>query len=387
MSCLLKLKIAFPAFLWILFTHFLYAGENETFKCALSINKNYVKQGILTTIRLDADQDAHSVKSGMAPGSIPVEIKAAANDTVILKIDTNNDNRLTDEAEIRILPDSLIIVHILRPRPNGPGIILPYEIQYSISIDKKNKPRQIFYWRSLYRAEGSLEIDDCKRLIAVIDPNGDGLFNRQDSWATTIQMDMNDDGEIWGADEYFRANHILQYCNHDYLIETIAEDGSSIVLKRTGVAIPKTGKNIPHFVLKTTTEALVSSSQLKGNVYLLDFWASWCKPCLEKFTVVQKLSQEFNGKIQFYLINTDHASRLDHAQKAVTQYHLEFPLVMTGLGDQDPIWRMFGSMSECCFSIPFYVLVNREGEIIYAGNGGNGQLDDLRGKMVAALSD
>ena len=47
------------------------------------------------------------------------------------------------------------------------------------------------------------------------------------------------------------------------------------------------------------------------------------------------------------------------------------------LGEADTLWKMFGAMSQNRLSIPLYVLVDAQGRLRYAGNGGE-DLSDLR---------
>lgn len=46
---------------------------------------------------------------------------------------------------------------------------------------------------------------------------------------------------------------------------------------------------------------------------LIDFWAPWCGPCRMVGPVIDELSAEYEGKVQFYKINTDEEQELAEA--------------------------------------------------------------------------
>ena len=46
---------------------------------------------------------------------------------------------------------------------------------------------------------------------------------------------------------------------------------------------------------------------------LVDFWATWCTPCLKLMPVIEELAQKYNGKMKFGKVNVEHAPQI--AQK------------------------------------------------------------------------
>jgi peroxiredoxin len=52
------------------------------------------------------------------------------------------------------------------------------------------------------------------------------------------------------------------------------------------------GKAAPDFTLSTLDGKSVTLSEQKGKVVLLDFWATWCPPCVKALPHVQKLSED-----------------------------------------------------------------------------------------------
>jgi thiol-disulfide isomerase/thioredoxin len=236
----------------------------------------------------------------------------------------------------------------------------------------------MFLWSPHYRAEGRLKVGGCENLFTVLDLNADGQFNEADFAAgTSIGLDRDGDGRIWGKDEYHRGNQIIDFCGERYLVNALAADGSSITLVKTSLRVPKLGEPLPEFSLTTVDGQTLESKSLRNKIYLLDFWASWCKPCVEKFGLVKQLAAEFKTDVSVIAINVDEESLLPNARLVIKDYGLTWPQVMTGRGEADPLWKMFGGMEGNRLAIPLYVIVDAEGRLRYAANGGD-DLSELR---------
>lgn len=65
------------------------------------------------------------------------------------------------------------------------------------------------------------------------------------------------------------------------------------------------GKAAPNFTLKDKNGKVVSLADFKGKYVYLDFWATWCVPCLQEMKVVPELHKAFAGKIVFISISID----------------------------------------------------------------------------------
>src|SRR4051812_21010658 len=56
------------------------------------------------------------------------------------------------------------------------------------------------------------------------------------------------------------------------------------------------GKPAPDFKLKGVDGKEVTLASLKGNVVVLDFWATWCGPCVAGFPKIDELAKKYAGK-------------------------------------------------------------------------------------------
>lgn len=65
-------------------------------------------------------------------------------------------------------------------------------------------------------------------------------------------------------------------------------------------------KNAPNFTLKNLDGETVSLESLKGKVVILDFWATWCGPCIASFPGMQKAVNKFkeDDEVAFIFIDT-----------------------------------------------------------------------------------
>jgi cytochrome c biogenesis protein CcmG, thiol:disulfide interchange protein DsbE len=63
-----------------------------------------------------------------------------------------------------------------------------------------------------------------------------------------------------------------------------------------GNTCPEIGKPAPDFSLKSTEDKTVTLSELKGNIVVVNFWATWCGPCQFETPFLQAAHKERSGK-------------------------------------------------------------------------------------------
>jgi len=125
------------------------------------------------------------------------------------------------------------------------------------------------------------------------------------------------------------------------------------------IANPKlaSGRFAFPFNVKSATGDELSLDKLKGKVVVVDFWASWCGPCLRFAPVFERLWQDYQ-KDNFVLIGVN----LDNNRKAFEQYVKEegvtWPQFYDGKGWGNRIAQLYG-----VHSIPMTYLIDQQGVI------------------------
>ncbi|MCW3804053.1 TlpA disulfide reductase family protein [Plebeiibacterium marinum] len=115
------------------------------------------------------------------------------------------------------------------------------------------------------------------------------------------------------------------------------------------------GAIAPDFTLESINGAAISLSSLKGKYVLVDFWASWCKPCRgENPNVVKAFNAYASKGFDVLSVSLDRDSAA--WKKAVEEDGLVWNQVIDAKGD---IAQTYGVQG-----IPFTVLLDKEGKII-----------------------
>ncbi len=72
----------------------------------------------------------------------------------------------------------------------------------------------------------------------------------------------------------------------------------------SGTHPPRVGNAAPDFTLKDS-DRTVSLHDLRGKPVLLNFWATWCPPCVEEMPSLVKLQGDMKGKITVLAVSVD----------------------------------------------------------------------------------
>ena len=119
------------------------------------------------------------------------------------------------------------------------------------------------------------------------------------------------------------------------------------------------GSGAPEITLKNTEEKTVSLSSLKGKIVLIDFWASWCRPCRAENPNVVKVYKKYNPKgFEVFSVSLDKSKEAWLA--AIKQDGLLWKNHVSDLGYWNsvvvPLYNIKG--------IPLTFLIDKEGKIL-----------------------
>ncbi|MCY4523236.1 MAG: TlpA disulfide reductase family protein [Halobacteriovoraceae bacterium] len=79
--------------------------------------------------------------------------------------------------------------------------------------------------------------------------------------------------------------------------------------------------------LTTTTSQTIIPSQNFAPIVILNFWASWCGPCLIEFPSIIQMKKHFGDKVLIIGINSDEEKQLEKIKQIEQKYDLNFPNV------------------------------------------------------------
>ena len=117
------------------------------------------------------------------------------------------------------------------------------------------------------------------------------------------------------------------------------------------------GQRRPDFRLSDSNGRPVSASDFEGNIWLANFWATWCTPCVEEMPMLSLLQQEYAGKgVKIVGIALDDAER---AREFAASMAISYP-ILVGQADVVITGRRYGNNTGM---LPYSVLIDAKGII------------------------
>ena len=125
--------------------------------------------------------------------------------------------------------------------------------------------------------------------------------------------------------------------------------------------IAKQGTEAPDFKVEMFDGKSIRLSDLRGKVVLVNFWATWCPPCREELTRVQKeIIDRFAGQ-EFVFLPISRGEELHTVEAFRKRMGYTFPM---GLDPDQRIFRRYATNY-----IPRNFLIDREGKVVLASIG------------------
>jgi peroxiredoxin len=137
------------------------------------------------------------------------------------------------------------------------------------------------------------------------------------------------------------------------------------------------GQAAPDFTLRDIQGKEVKLSQFKGQVVVLNFWATWCPPCREEMPSMEKLYRDNREKgLVILAVNVD-----ENGKKAVSDFlqrtPYSFPIL---LDDKNIAQQTYG-----VFRFPESFIIDRNGKVVEKIIGGRDWLSGATFKLIDFL--
>ena len=112
----------------------------------------------------------------------------------------------------------------------------------------------------------------------------------------------------------------------------------------------------PDFTLKSQSGENLKLSEFRGDVVLINFWASWCGPCRQEMPLLDQLYQRYNP-IGFTILGINVEENSDQARRLLKEVPVSFPILFDKQNTVSKLYNLVG--------MPSTMIVDRDGNIRY----------------------
>ena len=121
---------------------------------------------------------------------------------------------------------------------------------------------------------------------------------------------------------------------------------------------PEVGAIAPEYSAVTLAGDSVSLADLKGEVVLLNVWATWCIPCQEEIPALQRLHEQYSGQgLRIVGVSVDARGEEQNVEEFAESFGVGYDVWL------DPAERVISTFR--VLGVPNTYLIDREGRVLW----------------------
>ena len=137
-------------------------------------------------------------------------------------------------------------------------------------------------------------------------------------------------------------------------------DGLSLLYSNVGFSVPLSRVQAYDFQLEDLRGNKFSLKSLRGKIVLLNFWATWCKPCVDEMPDLEKLHRQYKDS-NFVILMINFGESKEKVQGFVTRNGLSLNMLLDQAKEVSRRYRTF--------ALPTTYLVDRDGYFLAGAMG------------------
>jgi thiol-disulfide isomerase/thioredoxin len=116
----------------------------------------------------------------------------------------------------------------------------------------------------------------------------------------------------------------------------------------------------PDFTLKSLAGKNLKLSEMRGNVVLINFWASWCGPCRQEMPLLNNLHNKY-APLGFTVIGVNVEEKTENARGFIKDTPVDFPILLDNRNQVSKLYKVV--------AMPTTVVVDRDGNMRFLHHG------------------
>ena len=235
----------------------------------------------------------------------------------------------------------------------------PFRIGYPKDVDRFDRDHHLAVYHPEHRRAG-VRIDDTVFNLYLGSRSGGTVYG-YDAHLLIAPLGAPEPG--WDEVPYGLGDVITVLDGVQYRIDSIAPWGESVTLKFLGYN-PRpegfqVGYYLPDMEAKTVEGAVFDWSARKGKYLLIDFWGTWCVPCIEALPDLKALAEKYKNANLETICVAAHEKDPEKVREFIAENGMDWTQLIQTEEDQDVITKLKIS------SYPTLMLTDPDGKILY----------------------
>jgi len=136
------------------------------------------------------------------------------------------------------------------------------------------------------------------------------------------------------------------------------------------------GQPAPDFALKSSTGENMRLSEYRGDVVMINFWATWCGPCRQEMPLLDELYSRYQ-RVGFNLLGVNIDDDSGRAMDMIEDLGVNFPVLFDARKEVSKLYDVE--------AMPVTVIVDRDGTVRYVHHGYKPGYEDMYLDQIRSL--